>query len=111
MKCGQCGGKLGRVHRTFLERFNYMAIYECHKCKRQEFVPRRFRYHLGPSCRCPKCGTYRVVRLKHPDKIDGKLTTGRPGGGQGAVGAAEELGCVPGTHRCLAGAAAGGRMG
>jgi hypothetical protein len=51
-----------------------MAIYECHKCKRQEFVPRRFRYHLGPSCRCPKCGTYRVVRLKHPDKIDGKQT-------------------------------------
>jgi hypothetical protein len=72
MKCGQCGGKLRRVHRTFLERFSYMAIYECRKCEREEFVSRRFRYHLGPSCRCPLCGTYRVVRLKQPDKIDRK---------------------------------------
>ena len=72
MKCAQCGGQLRRVHRTFFERFGYMAIYECHKCEREEFVPRRYRYHLGPSCRCPLCGTYRVVRLKEPDKIDRK---------------------------------------
>ena len=70
IKCGQCGGKLRRVHRTFFERFNYMAIYECPKCEREEFVPRRFRYHLGPACRCPLCGTYRVVRLKERDRID-----------------------------------------
>ncbi len=49
-----------------------MAIYECRKCQREEFAPRRFRYHLGPTCRCPVCGTYRVVSLKQPDKIDGK---------------------------------------
>ena len=49
-----------------------MAIYECRKCERQEFAPRRYRYHLGPSCRCPVCGTYRVRRLKQPDKIDRK---------------------------------------
>ena len=49
-----------------------MAIYECRTCKREELVPRRFRYHLGPSCRCPLCGTYRVSRLKQPDKIDRK---------------------------------------
>ena len=72
LKCGQCNGKLRRVHRTFFERFSYMAIYECQKCEREEFVPRRFRYHLGPSCRCPVCGTYRVSRLKQPDKIDRK---------------------------------------
>ena len=72
MKCKQCGGKLKRVHRTFFERFGYMAIYECRECKREEFVPRRYRYHFGPSCRCPLCGTYRVVRLKQPDKIDRK---------------------------------------
>ena len=72
MKCGQCGGKLKRVHRTFWERFSYMAIYECRQCKCEEYVPRRYRYHLGPSCRCPICGTYRVVRLKVPDKIDRK---------------------------------------
>ena len=74
VKCGQCGGKLRRVHRTFFERFNYMAIYECTKCEREESVPRRFRYHLGPACRCPVCGTYRVVRLKERDRIDGLHT-------------------------------------
>ena len=70
MKCVQCGERLRRVHRTFVERFSYMAIYECRKCQREEFAPRRYRYHFGPSCRCPLCGTYRVVRLKQPDKID-----------------------------------------
>jgi hypothetical protein len=49
-----------------------MAIYECQKCEREEMVPRRYRYHLGPTCRCPICGTFRVVRLKQPDKIDRK---------------------------------------
>jgi DNA-directed RNA polymerase subunit RPC12/RpoP len=70
MKCGQCGGKLRRVHRTFFERFSYMAIYECQKCEREEYVPRRFRYHLGPACRCPVCGSHRVSKLKVADKID-----------------------------------------
>lgn len=70
LKCGQCNGKLRRVHRTFFERFSYMAIFECQKCEREEFVPRRFRYHLGPSCRCPVCGSYRVSKLKFPDRID-----------------------------------------
>jgi hypothetical protein len=60
------------VHRTFVERFSYMAIYECKTCEVEELVPRRYRYHLGPSCRCPICGTYRVVRLKTPDRIDRK---------------------------------------
>ena len=70
MKCVQCGQRLRRVHRTFFERFSYMAVYECRTCKREEYAPRRFRFHFGPSCRCPLCGTYRVVRLKQPDKID-----------------------------------------
>jgi hypothetical protein len=47
-----------------------MAIYECRQCKLQEFVPRRYIYRLGPHCRCPKCGTYRVSKLKKPDRID-----------------------------------------
>src|ERR1035441_962183 len=72
MRGGKRGGRMKRVHRTFLERFSYMAIYECRKCQREEYVARRYRYHLGPSCRCPECGTYRVVRLKQPDKIDRK---------------------------------------
>ena len=70
MKCRQCGEKLRRVHRTFWERLNYMAVYECQKCDREELVPRRFRYHFGPNCRCPVCGTYRVSKLKTPDRID-----------------------------------------
>jgi hypothetical protein len=75
MRCQQCGGKLRRVHRTFLERFSYMAIYECRECKRVEHAPRRYRYHFGPSCRCPVCGSYRVAKLKHKDRID-KMQTG-----------------------------------
>ena len=70
VKCGQCGGELRRVHRTFFEHLNYMAVYECPKCRRREFASRRFRYHLGPACRCPLCGTYTVVRLKERDRID-----------------------------------------
>jgi hypothetical protein len=49
-----------------------MAVYICPKCKREEFAPRRFRYHFGPACRCPLCGTYGVVRLRTPDRIDRK---------------------------------------
>jgi hypothetical protein len=26
--------------------------------------------HRGKSARCPKCGTYRIVRLKEPDTVD-----------------------------------------
>jgi DNA-directed RNA polymerase subunit RPC12/RpoP len=47
-----------------------MAIYACKECDREEFVPRRYRYHLGPHARCPSCGTFRVVKLKEPDRID-----------------------------------------
>ncbi len=69
-KCARCGAHLRRVHRTFLERFSYMAIYECKTCSVEEFVPRRFRLHFGAKARCPKCGTFRIVRLKAPDRID-----------------------------------------
>ena len=70
LKCGQCGGKVRRVHRTFMERFSYMAIYECRECKHEEFIPRRYRYRLGEHARCPRCGTFRVQKLKVRDKID-----------------------------------------
>jgi DNA-directed RNA polymerase subunit RPC12/RpoP len=69
-KCGQCGGRLKRVHRTFFERFSYMAIYQCRDCQREEFLPRHYMLHFGPKCRCPRCGTERVIRLKERDKID-----------------------------------------
>jgi hypothetical protein len=52
-----------------------MAIYECRDCDAGKFYPRRYTYHFGPHCRCPHCGTFRVTRLKAPDKID-RLHTG-----------------------------------
>jgi hypothetical protein len=70
-KCGYCGGsRLKRVHRTFLERFSFLAIYECRDCENEEFIPRRYTYHFGDTARCPKCGTYRVTKLRGLDKID-----------------------------------------
>ena len=75
-KCGYCGGsRLKRVHRTFLERFSYLAIYECRDCENEEFIPRRYTFHLGDTVRCPRCGTFRVTKLKGVDKID-KMVTG-----------------------------------
>ena len=59
-----------RVHRTFWERFYYLAIYECRNCHHERGVPRHYRYHFGPVCRCPKCGTQRLKKLKDKDPID-----------------------------------------
>jgi hypothetical protein len=59
-----------RVHRTFWERFNYLAIYECRDCHAEEFIPRRFRFHLGDNCMCPRCGTLRITKLRDRDQID-----------------------------------------
>jgi DNA-directed RNA polymerase subunit RPC12/RpoP len=59
-----------RVHRTMLERLNYLAIYECKECHAEDSLPHKHHLHTGKAARCPKCGTYRVVRLKEPDRID-----------------------------------------
>jgi DNA-directed RNA polymerase subunit RPC12/RpoP len=75
LKCSQCGGRLRRVHRTLFERFRYSSIYHCKRCDSEEYVPRVFQYRLGPYARCPRCGTYRLSKLKEPDKID-KMHTG-----------------------------------
>ena len=53
-----------------MERFSYMAIYACKECENEEFVPRCYKYHFGPHARCPRCGTFRIVRLKERDRID-----------------------------------------
>jgi hypothetical protein len=52
-----------------------MAIYECRDCDAEKPYARRYTYHFGPHCRCPHCGTFRITRLKAPDKID-KVQTG-----------------------------------
>jgi hypothetical protein len=69
-KCTQCGGRLRRIHRTFVERFRYLALHECRDCKAVIESPHAWVLHTGPVCRCPVCGTYRVTRLKTPDRID-----------------------------------------
>jgi uncharacterized protein YbbK (DUF523 family) len=69
-KCANCGGKLRRVHRTFVERFQYLAIYLCPECDTEQCVPRPYQYHLGPHARCSRCGTFRLSRLKERDHID-----------------------------------------
>ena len=63
-----------RVHRTFWERFSYLAVYQCRNCHEERGVPRRFRYHLGPVCRCPQCGTTRLKKLRDYDPIDPMAT-------------------------------------
>jgi DNA-directed RNA polymerase subunit RPC12/RpoP len=47
-----------------------MAIYQCQRCKEQQVVLRRWRYHLGIGARCPLCGSRRIKKLKALDKID-----------------------------------------
>lgn len=69
-KCPRCGERLHRIHRTFFERFRYLAIYECRSCDREEYFPREWAMHLGEAARCCKCGTFRLTRLKEPDRID-----------------------------------------
>jgi len=59
-----------RVHRTLLERLSYLAIYECKACHAEDNLPRAHKLHFGKAARCPKCGTFRIVRLKEPDTID-----------------------------------------
>jgi hypothetical protein len=68
--CGRCEGHLRRIHRTFVERFTYMAIFECRDCHTVSTAPRRYMFHLGEFCRCPRCGTFRVSKLKKRDQID-----------------------------------------
>jgi DNA-directed RNA polymerase subunit RPC12/RpoP len=69
-QCERCGGRLKRVHRTFLERFRYLAVFECQDCLQQVCVPRQYRYHFGEEARCPHCGTTRLSKLKERDGID-----------------------------------------
>jgi hypothetical protein len=52
-----------------------MALYECRDCHDVSSIPRRYRYHFGVHCRCPRCGTLRVTHLRERDHID-KMETG-----------------------------------
>ncbi len=47
-----------------------MAKYRCRDCRAMENSPRRYRLHYGNRCRCPRCGTFRVEKLRGIDHID-----------------------------------------
>lgn len=66
----RCGAELRRIHRTFAERFRYMAVFECKECGADHSIPQPYYHHFGPYCRCPLCGTYRLSRLRERDRID-----------------------------------------
>ena len=68
-QCIQCGGRLKRVHRSYLQRLGFVAIYLCPECQHEESVP-RFTYRFGDQCRCPRCGTSRLTKLRERDHID-----------------------------------------
>ena len=70
IKCQECGSKLRRVHRSLRERFLYLAIFKCDNCQAEAYAPHPYSYRLGPHCRCPRCGTYRLGLLKERDRID-----------------------------------------
>jgi len=63
-----------RVHRSLWERFNYVAVYACKACDTEDRLPRAHQLHRGKVARCPKCGTYRLSRLKERDHIDAMQT-------------------------------------
>ena len=64
-----------RVHRTFLQRFNCLAVYTCADCQEGDFILRQHAKFLRVECCCPQCGTHRVVRLTERDHID-KMRSG-----------------------------------
>jgi DNA-directed RNA polymerase subunit RPC12/RpoP len=70
MKCGNCGASLQRVHRSFLERFQFLAVFSCPECRIEQCVPHSYQYRLSPYARCCRCGTSRLTRLRKPDRID-----------------------------------------
>ena len=79
-KCPRCDGRMGRAHRTALEKLVYSGVFSCDKCKARvgwyhpvvltQLVRLRFVFSL--RTRCLKCGkTERVSRLAKRDYIDG----------------------------------------
>jgi len=52
-----------------MQRLGYIALFACPDCHHVESVP-RFSYRLGDECRCPRCGTSRLSKLKERDHID-----------------------------------------
>jgi hypothetical protein len=68
--CVSCGGDLVRVRRTYRQRFVYHAILKCKKCGSREARDQWYLFLFGKKSRCPRCGSYRVEKLRGVDHID-----------------------------------------
>src|ERR1700674_353642 len=68
--CGVCGGKMVRVPRTFSQKFAYHAVLKCRTCGAGEKRDQWFLFLFGRTSRCPRCGTFRVEKLRGVDHID-----------------------------------------
>jgi hypothetical protein len=68
--CTSCGGELVRVRRALREKFVYLAVMKCRKCGRRETMDQWFLFLFGRTSRCPRCGGYRVDKLRGVDHID-----------------------------------------
>jgi hypothetical protein len=68
--CVSCGGVLIRVRRTLRQKFIYHAVLKCKKCGRRESRDQWFLFLFGRKSRCPRCGSFRVEKLRGRDHID-----------------------------------------
>ena len=69
-KCGKCGGTLVRVPRKFHQKFVYHAVLTCKDCGGREERDQWFLFLFGKTSRCPRCGSFRVEKLRGVDHID-----------------------------------------
>ena len=68
--CVSCGGALIRIRRTFRQKFIYHAVLKCKKCGRRELRDQWYLFLFGTKSRCPRCGSFRVEKLRGLDHID-----------------------------------------
>ncbi len=68
--CNRCGDELVRVRRSHLSRIFFSAVYRCRGCERDFRVPHlAFKGISMHSC-CPRCGSFRLERLRKRDRIE-----------------------------------------
>ena len=68
--CASCGGVLIRVRRTLPQKLIYHAVLRCKKCGRRETRDQWYLFLFGRKSRCPRCGSFRVEKLRGVDHID-----------------------------------------
>lgn len=69
-QCGTCGGELVRVRRNWRQKFVYHAVLKCRKCNARETLDQWYLFLFGRISRCPRCGSFRVEKLRGVDHID-----------------------------------------